>query len=129
MYFFRGEVIVRHTASADLRWNWWKWLTLDNSKMYLWQTRIKLKARTKSYIFKLWQTLSHLIYHCVCNVWTENNTQWVQKECGISFIIWNLTKYFVKCIKNGFVLYLCKENGIWQWLYTYLIFFIYSFVI
>lgn len=48
--FFREEFIVRHTASADLRWNGWKWkcLTLDNSKMYLWQV---LKASTKSSLF------------------------------------------------------------------------------
>lgn len=63
IYFFRGEVIVRHTASADLRWNEWTWLTLDNSKMYLWQTRRKLKARTKSYLFLNFD--SHLIYHCL----------------------------------------------------------------
>jgi len=43
IYFLRGEVIVGHTASAHM--------TLEKSKFYLWQTRRKLKARTKSYIF------------------------------------------------------------------------------
>lgn len=73
----------------------------------------KKKTESKNKIkpfFKLWLTLNHLIFRRFSILSTPKCLNLVKNVSG--FIIRNLTKYFVKCMKNGAVLSWCKINGI-----------------